>query len=140
MTLAEEYFEVGQRIRELRGSFTQAEFAARLGVDRKSVVGWESGKRLPDGASMLRLVAEFRADVNYLLTGIRGGPTLSSEEAVLLANFRHCAPAGKANLMQTSALLASGMGSSSSMNMSNVGDGNVQVGHAGGNVSSRVKK
>jgi|GEM_PF-4139744 len=140
MTLSEEFVDVGRRIRELRGTFTQAEFAERLGVDRKSVVGWESGKRLPDGATLLRFVAEFGADLNYLLTGAKGAPSLSSEEAVLLANYRHCQPAGRANLLQTSALLAVGMGGPGSMSMSNAGDGNVQVGSAGGSVRNRVKK
>ena len=64
------YLETGQRIADLRGDLTQAAFAQRLEVDRKTVVGWEAGKRLPDGTSLLKLMTEFDADVNYILTGI----------------------------------------------------------------------
>lgn len=98
MSLGDGFFEVGKRIRLLRGQLTQAEFAARLGVDRKSVVGWEAGKRLPDGASLLRLMQEFGADVNFLLTGSMQAPeseTLTPRERALLDNYRHSPPEGQ---------------------------------------------
>ncbi|MFY1933603.1 helix-turn-helix transcriptional regulator [Achromobacter xylosoxidans] len=74
---------------------TQAHFAEQLGVDRKTVVRWEAGERLPDGASLLKLVEVFSADVNYILTGVRGQPvepSLSASDRVLLRDF-HAAPA-----------------------------------------------
>lgn len=88
----------GNRIAELRGSMTQAEFATRLGVDRKTVVRWEAGERLPDGASLLALMTEFGADVNYILTGQGNQPetpqgTLPECDRILLDNY-HAAPAG----------------------------------------------
>jgi transcriptional regulator with XRE-family HTH domain len=97
--VSEEFIDVGRRIAELRGGLTQVEFAARIGVDRKTVERWEAGKRIPDGSSLLRLRTEFNADVNYILTGVRGGissasppPRLAPDEAILLANYRASPP------------------------------------------------
>lgn len=90
-----EFVDAGRRIAELRGTLTQARFAEQLGVDRKTVVRWEAGERLPDGASLLKLVEVFSADVNYILTGVRGQPvepSLSASDRVLLRDF-HAAPA-----------------------------------------------
>lgn len=69
MSHLEDCILTGARIRQLRGTLTQADFASRLGVDRKSVAGWEAGKRLPDGESLLKLMKEFGADLNYILAG-----------------------------------------------------------------------
>jgi transcriptional regulator with XRE-family HTH domain len=101
----------GKRIAELRASMSQAEFATRLGVDRKTVVRWEAGERLPDGISLLHLVTEFAADVNYILTGQRAhaAPTLDASEAVLLDTYKRCPPQGRAHLIQTAALLSAGL-------------------------------
>jgi transcriptional regulator with XRE-family HTH domain len=89
----EAFWEVGERIKSLRGAMSQVDFAARLNVDRKSVAGWEAGKRLPDGSSLLKLMDEFGADVNYLLAGERArgsktGPALTAEEETMLGYFR----------------------------------------------------
>lgn len=81
------------------------EFAARLGVDHKSVSGWEAGKRLPDGSSLLALMEQFSADVNYILTGqLSGGlatpapaaKPLARDEEILLDNYRNSPPDAKA--------------------------------------------
>jgi len=91
--MQKKFSAAGRRIAELRGSLTQAQFAERLGVDRKTVVNWEAGERLPDGASLLRLVEVFAADVNYILTGKRSHQeVLSSRERILLDNYRHTHP------------------------------------------------
>jgi len=92
-----EFAAVGLRIAELRGTLAQAEFAERLNVDRKTVGRWEAGERLPDGSSLLKLMTEFGADVNYILTGLRAGSVqpapaaISGPDRILLANF-HAAP------------------------------------------------
>lgn len=91
------FASVGLRIRALRGDLSLREFAARLGVDHKSVSGWESGKRLPDGSSLLALMEQFSADVNYILTGQSAAAappaaTVSQGDRILLDNF-HAAPA-----------------------------------------------
>jgi transcriptional regulator with XRE-family HTH domain len=109
----EPFVAVGLRIRALRGGLSLREFAARLGVDHKSVSGWESGKRLPDGSSLLALMEQFGADVNYILTGLLtdGGaptaaPTLARDEEILLDNYRHCPPDAQAAIKATSDALA----------------------------------
>jgi len=91
--MKKKFLDAGQRIAELRGTLTQAQFAERLGVDRKTVVNWEAGERLPDGASLLKLVEAFAADVNYILTGNRSyQEVLNSRERILLDNYRHTHP------------------------------------------------
>jgi transcriptional regulator with XRE-family HTH domain len=80
MGQSEDSSSVGSRIRKLRGAMAQTEFAERLGVDRKSVAGWEADKRLPDGSSLL--------NVNHLLTGSPPQEALSRDERDLLALFR----------------------------------------------------
>ena len=90
MSVSKDFFAVGKRIAEVRGGLTQADFAARLGVDRKTVVRWEAGERLPDGASLLKLVMEFGADLNHLLTGHGDRPkppALTAEQQQLLARY-----------------------------------------------------
>ncbi|HQR97597.1 MULTISPECIES: helix-turn-helix transcriptional regulator [unclassified Polaromonas] len=97
MSHDEIFFEAGQRIAELRGDLTQAAFAERLGVDRKTVVGWEAGKRLPDGSSLLALARQFGADVNYILTGraeVAAG-ALQPRERALLDNYKHSGKEGQ---------------------------------------------
>ena len=96
------FASVGLRIRTLRGDLSLREFATRLGVDHKSVSGWEAGKRLPDGSSLLALMEHFSADVNYILTGQRSGsaapvpepaaPALARDEEILLDNYRNSPP------------------------------------------------
>ncbi|MFG5411393.1 helix-turn-helix transcriptional regulator [Piscinibacter sakaiensis] len=79
-----EHQAVGARIKALRGDLSQEEFAARLGVTRKSVTGWELGDRLPDGSSLQRLMQEFGVDLNHLL----GGTPVVPRDAPLRADQR----------------------------------------------------
>lgn len=128
------FLAAGQRILELRGGLTQAEFAARLGVDRKTVVGWEAGKRLPDGTSLLKLMTEFGADVNYILMGRSGdGPRLSAEENVLLSYYRQSEPAVRR------AALGALLGTAGQFSQHATGGGSVQIGRVEGG-SVKVKK
>lgn len=90
---------IGARLRGARGQMTQAEFAGRLGVHRKTVERWESGERIPDGESLLGLKREFGVDPGWLLTGEGDRPsasTLTPDEAELLALFRAAPLAVKA--------------------------------------------
>lgn len=66
------FLEIGSRIREVRGTVTQDAFAKRLNVVRKTVVRWEAGSAIPDGASLLALFLEFGAEPRWVLTGERG--------------------------------------------------------------------
>lgn len=144
MSHEEVFFEVGARIRELRGSLGQSEFAERLGVDRKSVAGWEAGKRLPDGKSLLALMRVFGGSASYLLTGNEGGAQLAdAAEQVLIESYRRCNADAKRNLIQTAALLSAGMSSgaaSAPSKMINKAAGSVQVGHQAGGISQVMNK
>lgn len=86
----------------------QSEFAERLGVHRNSVVGWEAGKRLPDGESLVRMSEEFGADVAYILMGRTGGvaPALRPDEEQLLAHYRAAHSDARERIRQIAATAA----------------------------------
>lgn len=98
MSHEEDCLLAGARIKALRGEMSQAEFCARLGVDRKTVSGWEAGKRLPDGDSLLKLMREFSADVNYILTGTKAEdrPALRKDLQELVELYEAAPLEGKA--------------------------------------------
>lgn len=102
------FFEAGQRISKMRGKLTQAGFAQRLGVSRSSVEGWEAGKRLPDGSSLLRMREAFGADINYILTGQYGGiaPNLRPDEDELLTHYRSAHSDARERIRQIAATAA----------------------------------
>lgn len=79
---------IGERLRVLRGGLTQAAFADRLGLERKSVGRYEAGERAPDALALLRLMAEFGADPAWVLTGGGAAPLLSGDERELLGHWR----------------------------------------------------
>ena len=108
MSEVEIFFEAGQRIAKLRGKLTQAGFAQRLGVSRSSVEGWEAGKRLPDGSSLLRMREAFGADINVLLDGKEGGaaPALRPDEDKLLADYRAAHSDARERIRQVAATAA----------------------------------
>lgn len=85
---------------------SQAEFADRVGVDRKTVGTWERGERLPDTKALLALMEKFGADPAWVLTGTGATPVLAPDEAVLLDNYRHCPEEARAAIKATSDLLA----------------------------------
>ena len=70
----------GARIAELRRAvrprgrrrMTQAELAERVGVERRTVTGWESGQYRPAGEYLARLADALGSTVQYILTGARG--------------------------------------------------------------------
>lgn len=102
-------FEIGARIRELRGDLSQDAFAQRLKVNRKTVTRWEAGTAIPDGASLLALLVEFGADPKWLLTGQRSRSDLmklTHREMALLDNYEHADAEGK-KIIEGTALLAS---------------------------------
>lgn len=87
---------IGCRIEKLRGKLSQADFAARLSVDRKTVGTWERGERLPDTRALLGLWGEFSADPAWVLTGQGFAPTTTEDERELLGLFRAAPLAVKA--------------------------------------------
>lgn len=86
---------IGRRIESLRGKLSQADFAAKLGVDRKTVGTWERGERLPDTRALLGLWSEFDADPAWVLTGNGFAPTTTEDERELLALYRSAPLTGK---------------------------------------------
>lgn len=59
---------VGRRIAELRNEkgYTQKELADRIGTDRSMVAAWESGTRMPDVDSWVKLALEFEVSCDYI--------------------------------------------------------------------------
>lgn len=118
----------GQRLREERERLgvSQERFAAIGGVQKRAQINYEAGERAPD-TSYLEGLALVGVDVAYVVTGKRAqgaAPQLSLEEAALLQLFRDASPAVRRAAMAALASGAPGGG----MQMSHLGDGNVQVG------------
>lgn len=59
------------RLRELwlASGLTQLQIAERIGWDRKSVIGWIYGERIPDVLAFARLCRLFNVSADYLLFG-----------------------------------------------------------------------
>ena len=57
------------RLKQLRNNLnaTQANVASYLGVDRTTYTGYETGKREPDNATLIKLAEYFGVSVDYLL-------------------------------------------------------------------------
>jgi|AGTN01.1.fsa_nt_gi Helix-turn-helix. len=68
---------VGTRMRRLRGSLSQDEFARQLGVHKETIGKYERDKILPGSDVLTRLRQEGRVDINWLLTGEGGAPVPS---------------------------------------------------------------
>jgi transcriptional regulator with XRE-family HTH domain len=73
---------IGTRIRQLRGSATQLEFARRLGIAREHLSRLESGTRVPGGGTLRRLAEVTQASLDFvLLGGASPAPRASAPEA-----------------------------------------------------------
>lgn len=151
--------DIADRLKAAREGLglSQQAIAEHCGVTSRSQRNYETGERQPDALYLARLV-ELGVDVIYVLTGesMGGQPATDASEQLLLENYRRCALPAKQNLLQNSVLLAAGIGAaqtpatsksktaatSPGMHMSNVGDGNVQVGSVSGglNVSAPRKR
>jgi transcriptional regulator with XRE-family HTH domain len=46
---------IGRRIKEIRGSAKQADFASELGIDRATLANYESGRRIPNDTVLKKL-------------------------------------------------------------------------------------
>lgn len=100
--------KVGERVRQVRGEMTQAAFAELLGIDRKTVVRYESGERLPDAEFLIKLNVLYKVQPLWLLTGLGSdvaGEKLTPREARLLAAYRAADDQGKAALEAMAAAL-----------------------------------
>jgi transcriptional regulator with XRE-family HTH domain len=107
------FMTLGERLREERERLgkSQPVFAAIADTTKQTLFSWESGKTAPDGFQLAALAAA-GTDVLYVITGSRDPelPALDTSERLLIDNYRRCGSEGRAHLVQTSALLAAGMG------------------------------
>ncbi|WP_241517492.1 helix-turn-helix domain-containing protein [Serratia marcescens] len=97
-----------ERLKEERKKLklTQATAAALAGIKRETWSRYESGLMSP-GMDVLAALATAGANVQYILTGVTSGVTLSRDEMELLQHYRQAPVQAKASL-----LLALTMGSS----------------------------
>ena len=58
---------IGERIRELRGTETQAQWEARFGVTRNTIRRYESGTNPPDADFIVALCQEYNVSADWLL-------------------------------------------------------------------------
>ncbi len=101
--------DIGSRIKQIRGTQTQQEFADLLDIGRTTLINYEGNTRVPDAEFLLKLYVMYKVQPLWLLTGIGddvSGVKLKPDESILLDNYRHCPPEGKAALKTTSAALA----------------------------------
>lgn len=85
---------IGQRLREVRGGMSQAEFAQILNMSQSSIANYETGKRVPDASLILDLMSAFGVDPVWLISGESqrlapsGGSSFSKEELRLIESYR----------------------------------------------------
>jgi transcriptional regulator with XRE-family HTH domain len=62
--------DIGERIKEIRGTATQEEFAGKLGVHKNTISRWERGERIPDANNLARILEVYQ-EINpaWLITG-----------------------------------------------------------------------
>lgn len=60
---------ISERIKKLRvqNGFTQSQLGDAIGVSKVSVSGYESGKRVPDLSTLIRLADTFEVSVDFYL-------------------------------------------------------------------------
>lgn len=60
---------IGERIKLVRGSSSLADFAAKIGVHKSTLIRYEKGESLPDSGVLNRICDEFNINPTWLLTG-----------------------------------------------------------------------
>ncbi len=107
-SVAESIRGLPERVREVRGTLSEVEFAAAWGIGTEQLAQIESGQRPPSVDLLKRLVLMYPDDASYLMTGVRpvvSGP-LTAREAVLISNYRACSDEGRESLLTQAAFLA----------------------------------
>ncbi len=103
------------RLRSARKSanLTQKEVAERLGITESTYCGYETGKREPDVLKIKAIASLLGVSGDYLLETGFSSPlslvgsafgTLSSDEQILVADYRRLTKAGKEYILQTMAM------------------------------------
>lgn len=98
-----ELLGVGERIKTIRGSMQQQEFASLLSIGRTTLIRYEKNERLPDIEFVVKLNLLFKVQPLWLLTGSGddvGGEKLNREETILLKNYRGCSKASQSAICQ----------------------------------------
>ena len=102
----------GERLKSERERlrYTQPEFADLVGASKRTQIGWEQGRSVPD-ANALAVWLEEGVDINFLLTGERSnGATshhLPADEQLMLEAYRGM-PATKRKTLLADLLTAGG--------------------------------
>jgi transcriptional regulator with XRE-family HTH domain len=90
----------------IRAGWSQSEAAEKVGVSREMWGKYERGLSLP-GVDVFSKFVDAGADMNYLVTGsYLLTATESSEETILLTNYRKASEEGKAFIRQAAAAAA----------------------------------
>lgn len=76
---------LGSRIRFVRGALSQEVFAAKLGVSKGSLGGYERDENLPNSDIVLKICQETGVSAEWLLQG-EGLPRMSVDESASLEN------------------------------------------------------
>jgi transcriptional regulator with XRE-family HTH domain len=97
---------LGARIRALRiaAGLTQSEFAAKVGVSRSAVVGWETDRAGQVRDNWEQIAEALNTSLSYLVSG--DADSLQSDERALVRLFRACTPENRSLLMLNARRLA----------------------------------
>jgi len=68
---------ISERIKLIRGSLSQSDFGAQIGVSQSAVQNYESGQ-IPKGDVLQRIHQNFKVNINWLLTD-EGNPSIEKE-------------------------------------------------------------
>lgn len=104
---------LGERLKAERERlrFTQPEFAELAGASKRTQIGWEQGRSVPD-ATALAAWAEEGLDLAFVITGQErckaSPPELPADEQLLLEAYRGLAAAKRKELLAS--LLTGGVG------------------------------
>lgn len=96
---------IGERLREVRGERSQADFAKLLGIGRTTLIRYEADERKIDADLMLKLNLLFGVEPLWLVTG-QAPNQLTPREQALLDNYRHSDALGKKAVEATASALA----------------------------------
>ncbi|OOS01062.1 hypothetical protein B0186_04815 [Canicola haemoglobinophilus] len=119
--------EVFKRLRQLEGVSTNKELANRLGVNEKTLSGWQTKNTIPLD-TLLEFANRYEASVDWLLTGESKGTELDEMEQLLLNNYKQLDPIQKLQLLNAS------QGNIVESVVQNVGNGSHIANLAGGSI------
>ena len=66
---------IADRIKFMRGSLAKVEFARTLGINRNTLLQWETNKLFPNFEKLQKIHKTFKVNINWLLSG-EGKPYL----------------------------------------------------------------